>query len=94
MKQRDHLFKNEWLNEQVKNGNIQLGNLGYVFKLPNNDKLVDVGNIKTWKSKFSTSLKKEGFIYDYNKDAYFSPKIMYEWSVKKWNQKAIKYTEK
>ena len=39
-------------------------------------------------------LKKEGFIYDYNKDAYFSPKIMYEWSVKKWNQKAIKYTEK
>jgi len=90
MKQREHLFKNEWLNEQVKNGNIQLENLGYVRKVFN-DKLVDVDNIKSWESKFSTSLKDEGFVYDYEKDAYFSPKIMYEWSLKKWNHCIVSY---
>jgi len=85
-----NLFKNEWLNEQVKNGNIELKDLGYV-DIVINHKLVGVDNIKSWKSKFFRILKREGFSYDYFKEAYFSQKIRYEWSLKKWNQ--VKKTE-
>lgn len=81
------IFKDEWLNKELEKGNIELKDLGFVSKILN---LKDVENSKTWRNKFSTKLKKEGFFYYYNGDAYYSPKIIYEWSHKKWQDAKVR----
>jgi hypothetical protein len=75
-----NLFKDEFLNEELKKGNITPRLIGHLYLMPPLDQ-----NKKTWKSKVCRKLKENGFVYHSFYDTYFSHKISYNWSAKKWD---------
>jgi len=75
-----NLFKDEFLNEELKKGNIIPLLIGHLYLNPPSDQ-----NKKTWKSKVCRKLKENGFVYHSFCDTYFSNKISYNWSAKKWD---------